>query len=102
MIIDLSSRCVRDMVDDADIFRYHIFGEMIFAVLQDLVDGTFLRRCKRNGNMENTICTFYNDCAFQNMRTLSNDPLDTVGKELIDAIVASFGKVYPLDTPAQK
>ena len=64
MIIDLSGHRVRDMVDDADIFRYHIFGEMIFAVPLDLIGGTFLRRCKRNGNMENTIRAFCNDRTF--------------------------------------
>ena len=59
-----------DVVNDTDVLRYHIFGEMIFAVPLDLIDSTFLHCSKRNGNMENAICTFYNTCAFQNIRAL--------------------------------
>ena len=70
MIIGLSGHRVRDMVNDMDVLRYHIFGEMIFAVPLDLIDSTFLHCSKRNGNMENAICTFYNNCAFQNIRAL--------------------------------
>ena len=70
MIIDLSGHRVRDMVNDTDVLRYHIFGEMIFAVPLDLIDSTFLHCNKCNRNMENAICTFYNNCAFQNMRAL--------------------------------
>ena len=58
------------MVNDTDVLRYHIFGEMIFAVPLDLIGSTFLHCSKHNGNMENAICTFYNNCAFQNIRAL--------------------------------